>query len=563
MRPVREQWWDTCVRRHQAPYYSSRAKALSAEEKVSNQRVKSDTASGYFIWGDRVRVISGDPSADRVIRVAGRGSEHWIRSRHLGGEPLLELYVIDVGQGDGLLLVSPEGHHILVDGGNTRSFQNAGKNAADFVDWKFFKDYLNYSDRSNEEMTAIVLDAVIASHNDIDHFGGILDLLDLQRPANDAELDSTSVRVENFYHAGLSWWYDGRTSSGKKKRTLGQPTNGFYTKLLNDRESAIAGTANLQDPDRSTLAGAWGRCIDAVVNCKSASDPNRPTNIERLTTSSHEWLPGFEPASQSSSISIRVLGPISEHVGNVVGLKRFPDGPSKNTNGHSVVLRVDYGARRLLLTGDLNTHAQTYIMEQMGSTQFANEYSCDVAKGCHHGSRDVSFRFLAGLKPVATVISSGDTESHDHPRPTIVAASAITGRKLLDTSGESLIMPLVFMTEVLRSYSIGEVKELHEFNRPQPEISFDKPQGDKKIHNTDRERSHFRAFFKSFSKARNPNHWPRLDQTRVVDGLVYGLVNVRTDGETLFFASMEEKGNDWSITVLDGQQIEASSVELS
>ncbi len=510
MEPVRAPWWDTCIHRHTAPFYSSKQKATSASEDEQSNRVTSRDASGYFIWGDRVRIRTGDVDQDEVVKVAGRGREVWIRPEHLGGDPLLEVYVIDVGQGDGLLVVSPEGHHIMVDGGNTRKFQNAGKNAADFVDWKFYKEYLNRSERSDDDKATIRLDAVVASHNDIDHFGGILDLLDFKKKANDAELDCKSVKVETFYHAGLSWWFNGLDSRGRKKRTLGDPDDGFYTKLLDDRDSAVAATENLSDPDFDTLNGAWGSCVKAAVRCKKASAPGEPTHIERLTTVSHDWLPGFAPGNPDSAISIRVLGPVAETLDSgAVGLKKFPDGNSKNTNGHSVVLRVDYGDRKLLLTGDLNTHAQRYIMEQYGD-EFSSEYGCDMAKGCHHGSRDVSYAFLAGLEPVATVISSGDAETHDHPRPTIVAASAITGRKLIDESGESLIMPLVYMTEVSRSYALG-----------------------------------------------------KLDELRVVDGLVYGLVNVRTDGKTLLFASMEEKGADWSVTALSDQQIRQAKVELA
>ncbi len=112
---------------------------------------------------------------------------------HLGGyEPLLEVYAIDVGQGDGLLVVIPAGHNIMVDSGNTRSFQNGGKNAADFVDWKFFKDYVSFADREDPDKTKIQLDAMVATHNDIDHFGGLFDLID-QNEKDRAELDCSDV----------------------------------------------------------------------------------------------------------------------------------------------------------------------------------------------------------------------------------------------------------------------------------------------------------------------------------------------------------------------------------
>lgn len=559
MQPVKDPWWTTCVKRFTAPFYWNKAAAEAAQELTTDNRTKmtKGTLGGYFIWGDRVRLASGDPAQDEIVKVSGRGSYVWIRSEHLGGDPLLELYVIDVGQGDGLLVVTPEGHHIMVDGGDMRYRQNGGKNAADFVDWKFYKDYLSNFERSDAAKTIVKLDAMVASHNDIDHFGGLLDLLDFTAPKNDAELDCTEVQVENFYHAGLSWWFDGRDSSGKAKRTLSKPTNGFYTKLLGNRTSAVNAVANLADPDKQTFSGTWGKCIAAAVACKKASDPTQPTHIERLSTRSHDWMPGFADTDIDSTVNIRVLGPVSETMGTKHCLKKFPDGDSKNTNGHSVVLRLDYGSRRLLLTGDLNTHSQNYIMQQYDA-QFGSEWSCDVAKGCHHGSHDVSYPFLAGLKPVATVISSGDAETHDHPRPTIVSASAITGRKLWSTDGASLVMPLVYMTEISRSYDLKEIRELHHFSAPQPEFAAAKPKGDIDTYNTINERSHFRVFLKT-SPSKQAD-WPRLDKATAVRGLLYGLINVRTDGKDLMFAAMEEKGKDWSVTVLSDQQIDSAEV---
>lgn len=560
MAPVREKWWDLCVGRFTAPYYRTKTQARAAKEIVAGNRAttKSKQLKGYFIWGDRVQLISGDPASDKFVKVAGRGAEVWMRSEHLGGKPLLELYVIDVGQGDGLLLVTPEGHHIMVDGGDTRSRQTTGKNAADFVDWKFFDDYLRKKDRGDPDKARIKLDAMVASHNDADHFGGLLDLLDFRKPKNKAELDCVGVEVEKFYHAGLSWWVR-FTSSGKKKRTLGRTTGGFYTKLLEGRQSAIDATRNLDSPDTSTLSGQWGKCIAAAVACKKASDSSEPTAIERISTRTHDWLPGFADTDAESEVKIRVLGPVSEPVGQRLGLKKFKDGDSKNTNGHSIVLRVDYGKRRLLLTGDLNTHSQNYLMEKHDQ-EFAAEFQVDVAKGCHHGSGDISYKFLKALMPVATVISSGDTESYDHPRPTIVSASALTGRKLLDDSGEHLVAPLVYMTEISRSYDVAKVYRMLEFDEKQPVYERNEPEDAVKTHKTVTEMGHFRLVLNN--RPKSAFDLPRLDKATTVRGLVYGLINVRTDGETLFFAAMEEKGKDWSVTTLDDGQISSAGTEL-
>lgn len=63
-------------------------------------------------------------------------------------------------------------------------------------------------------MDQIELDTVMCSHNDQDHYGGLWDLFN---PKEEHELDikTKNVRVEQFFHAGLSWW----KFKGKKSKT--------------------------------------------------------------------------------------------------------------------------------------------------------------------------------------------------------------------------------------------------------------------------------------------------------------------------------------------------------
>src|SRR5688572_16177845 len=160
--------------------------------------------AGELLWGDGVRVVGPTRNGRVKVRARGRDRIGWVNKDDLGGSSLLEVYFIDVGQGDGVLIKTPDFRHLLIDGGHPRKSQNTGKSAADFVDWKFFEDY---------GLDTISIDAMIASHNDYDHYGGLADLLDV---AQEAELDADSVAVEVFYHAGISWWLD---AAGK--RTLG------------------------------------------------------------------------------------------------------------------------------------------------------------------------------------------------------------------------------------------------------------------------------------------------------------------------------------------------------
>lgn len=117
-----EQWWDDCVSR----------------DGVRMQNEDGSKMDLYLLWGDRDRMLEEDDGTERS-KVFARNAFGWVPSDALGGQPLLEIYIIDVGQGDGLLVVTPEGHHIMIDGGDLRTRQKTGKSAADFVDWKFLK----------------------------------------------------------------------------------------------------------------------------------------------------------------------------------------------------------------------------------------------------------------------------------------------------------------------------------------------------------------------------------------------------------------------------------------
>lgn len=93
--------------------------------------LKSETAKVYkasdgedvlieLLLGDRVEILDPIPQ-NGLLKVHSRWAPSgYIDPKYLGDKPLLELYFIDVGQGDGILIVTPERKHILIDGGYTR-----------------------------------------------------------------------------------------------------------------------------------------------------------------------------------------------------------------------------------------------------------------------------------------------------------------------------------------------------------------------------------------------------------------------------------------------------------
>ena len=424
----------------------------------------------YLLWGDQVDVLESSGSRTKV-RARGRKNFGWVEKDALGGEPLLELYIIDVEQGDGILVKTPNGRHLMIDGGHRRSKQQTGKSAADFVDWKFFKDYAE--DR-------IVLDAMIASHCDADHYGGLTDLLEVD---STEELDCKEVRVKALYHAGVGWW------KGAKGATLGPYAKvdgeNYFTQLVGGRIEVAAALEAGADP---ALTGEWSKFLGSALGARWTN--NRPTAIKRLS-SGDGYLSGFEPGADGEP-SIKVLAPVKFEADGKPAVRRYSSTDSKNTNGNSLLLALRFGACRILLTGDLNRLSQEALLADYAGSR--DEFLCDVGKACHHGSQDVSFAFLKAMSPAVTVFSSGDNEGYDHPRPSIIAASAISGYQ--EIADDELLSPLIFSTELARSVKIE-----------------------------------------------------RSGGVRKVAGLVYGLVNVRTDGRRILCATRDEETSGWRIDV--------------
>ena len=461
-----------------------------------------------LLWGDQVTVLeAGTPRS----KVRARGKYGYVSNSALGDESLLEVYFIDVGQGDGVLIRTPDGRHIMIDGGFIRASQPTGKNAADFVDWKFAKDY---------GLEQIHLDVMMVSHNDADHYGGLSDLLNVDEID---ELDAKDVCVDAFYHAGVAWWVNPATG----KRWLGPTSRDkkFLTQLMEKRPQVVAALNNDANP---RLQGEWAQFMKNVTKAKAIDGSATP--IQRLSQID-EHVPGFD--GSDGGVAIRVLAPFETNVDGQPALHNYGSTASENTNGNSLLLRLDYKRSRILLTGDLNADSQRALLDDYIGNRI--EFQCDVAKGCHHGSDDVSYEFLSTMRPAVTVISSGDNEGHDHPRPGVVAASATTG--YLQIAGDRIMTPLVYSTELARSINLGKPIKL----------TVADPAGDIVVAADKLGTVTIEAKVTKAGDLNPTTKTKKLDGTYIVAGLIYGLVNVRTDGEKILCATLNEKDNTWQI----------------
>lgn len=102
--------------------------------------------------------------------------------------------------------------------------------------------------------------------------------------------------------------------------------------------------------------------------------------------------------------------------------------PTLSENNDSLVLRVHYGARAFLLTGDIEREAEAALVAAQ------DELHSDVVKVAHHGSRTSSTAaFVAAVRPAIAVISVGHTSPFGHPDKNVVARWRAAGAQVLQT----------------------------------------------------------------------------------------------------------------------------------
>ncbi len=102
--------------------------------------------------------------------------------------------------------------------------------------------------------------------------------------------------------------------------------------------------------------------------------------------------------------------------------------PLLELNDNSLTLRLTYGDRSFLMTGDLEADAEHLLVER-GLVRPA-----DVLKVAHHGSRTSSSgAFLEAARPSIAVVSSGAGNRYGHPSLSVLARLREGGAQVLRT----------------------------------------------------------------------------------------------------------------------------------
>lgn len=373
-------------------------------------------------WGDFLNILEQTP--DGWSKIKWGATSYFIRTAHIATERPVELIFVDVGQGDGCIYVSAETgaaeRIMIVDAG-------VADNMFRFLRWRFGKLTNDFR-----------FHAAVITHPDKDHYNGFQSFFSHEK-----------VSFDRVYHNGIAE----RTGDD----LLG-PTDGTGRFLIDVIATDDDMRALYADP-----AVRGGKLYPKLLH--TALTSGRVEKIEMLSTKHGEkqggktWVPEFAPAAGRSTV-IEVLGPVPEGTvakpllrwfGDTIGSLAKSD--AKTKNGHSVILKMTVGALNVLFGGDLNRPAEDHLLRHYSGIApnaplsaavagAAQRLGADVMKCCHHGAADVTDEFVRAVNPFAYVVSSGDEESHAHPRPDLLGRLGKLGR------GSA---PLILCTEILRS----------------------------------------------------------------------------------------------------------------
>ncbi|MBO6939608.1 MAG: DNA internalization-related competence protein ComEC/Rec2 [Deltaproteobacteria bacterium] len=105
--------------------------------------------------------------------------------------------------------------------------------------------------------------------------------------------------------------------------------------------------------------------------------------------------------------------------------------PGYDPNDNSIVVRLSYGERRFLFTGDVETLAERALVES------GTDLRADWLKVPHHGSRTSSTdAFLDAVRPRLAAVSCGRLNRFGHPHPEVAARYDARGIPLYRTDTE-------------------------------------------------------------------------------------------------------------------------------
>jgi beta-lactamase superfamily II metal-dependent hydrolase len=350
---------------------------------------------------------------------------------------VLKVNCVDVQQGDGSVIESPDGKIILVDGGDNQMFAR----------------YLAGRFRGTTAANPKAIDCILVTHGDADHYAGLPEIY--KSETNPERRKRLFIQPQRYYHNGIVK----RPSKKNGKSVPDVELLGATRKVGNKTYLTGLESDLLKVPDAEMNAPfkAWKNAL---------KEYNKRSKIEfrRLQFGDHNAFSFFN----QGDLRIEVLGPLVTDVAGKPALRFLGDPPkgprigheslsltdddfkghsaSHTINGHSIVFRIVYGGFSYLFTGDLNDEASRFLTREHNAGRL--NLMSEVFKVPHHGSADFSGAMFQAVSPIVSIVSSGDESAQKeyiHPRATLMGALGKWSR---------VPEPLIFVTELVAFFNV-------------------------------------------------------------------------------------------------------------
>ena len=492
-----------------------------------------------LVFGDKVEVLE---QADGWTRVRALEAFDGTATGFVKGDPplrdagILKFSMVDVQQGDGMVLETPGGEIVLIDGGDNQMF--ARHVAARF------------RHRQPTADDPLEVAAILVTHGDADHFEGLTKIKQSETlPAHKAR-KRLFIHPRRLFHNGL---VKGPSRLPEREifgRSVDQGGQRLIVDLHEDPRDAAAEARN-QPFER------WAEALDhwqqhgpiEAHRVAFGMDPRQLFGFLHDEGIEVEIQGPFESRAQVDGQEVPALPWLHAPVKSAEMHLEAPTDPggslsaSHTINGHSVALRLTYGNVRLNLTGDLNREAMALMRRNLPLA----DLEAEIVKAPHHGSHDFDFEALAAMRPVVAIVSSGDEsvrKEYIHPRATLMAA---LGKVMRENTG------ILLCTELAAFFAIQDDC----YTRADLAKFFD-----------DREDEQFtgkqlRDLFTGVPREEDPAGlffgFQRLN---------FGIIHLRTDGERVlvFTHSGKEGLNEayrFSVTIENGERKVAFAPEVT
>jgi competence protein ComEC len=164
----------------------------------------------------------------------------------------------------------------------------------------------------------------------------------------------------------------------------------------------------------------------------------RAALVGRAPTGDSEFA-GFAATARENGVRLRVIGRGDILRFGAVEVQVLWPGRTQSTsasssNNDSVVLRLRFGQRVFLLTGDIEKETEKALVNA------PDELRCDVLKVAHHGSKTSSTEdFVKAARPAYAIIPVGLNSIFGHPHKDTLERLRASGAQILTTGRSGTI----------------------------------------------------------------------------------------------------------------------------